>query len=634
MIGNFPDPHPDELLYSVFARFSARVRYPNKQSVLKELFGTANTVASFDFPGYLSYLAAALPARTGYTADYLIDNHTSLPFFELALTPDRARQVREHMYESGHGIYTLLGILASFIPQPRWLRLCPQCVVEDRKNYGECYWHRIHQVSGVEVCPIHQNGLYESTIRALEKLVFVSAEDAVQSLSLHPDAPQPAYHQQLLTLAQDINWLLSKPMLPDTQTLHKLYLKQLVVLGFATHCQKRVNMEKLVQAFKSCHPPELLKLLHCELGETMSQNWVVRLFKYQRVHQHPLRHLLFIHFLGYTAETFLALDPEEKPFGDGPWPCLNPASDHYLEKPIQECHISYSKDVKRQPPVGTFSCSCGFIYARWGPDTSEKDLFRYDKILAFGALWETRLRQLWKDPTVSFKRIVVELKSTLFLVKRQVVRLGLISDEHAKRRIYLGPEHQPAEVVTRVVDSVRREDYREQWLRMMQENPDKIRDEWRTEAARLYHWLQKHDSEWLKEKLATRKKVHKYGFRMVDWQKRDVQLVEKVSHSISQMRNTHPPKKITLAALSRDLHTDLSTQLPHCPQTAEILAEHLDTRESYALRRIEWIVEVYREEHVCPQKWQFIQRAGLAELLDVPKVKEALDMALMKLNTR
>jgi hypothetical protein len=29
MIGCFPDPYPDELLYSVCARFHERVQYPN-----------------------------------------------------------------------------------------------------------------------------------------------------------------------------------------------------------------------------------------------------------------------------------------------------------------------------------------------------------------------------------------------------------------------------------------------------------------------------------------------------------------------------------------------------------------------------------------------------------------------------
>ena len=40
MIGFFPDPYPDELLYSVLARFQSRVQYPSRESLVRELFGT------------------------------------------------------------------------------------------------------------------------------------------------------------------------------------------------------------------------------------------------------------------------------------------------------------------------------------------------------------------------------------------------------------------------------------------------------------------------------------------------------------------------------------------------------------------------------------------------------------------
>lgn len=636
MISHFPHPYPDELLYSVFARFSARVRYPSEQSVLKDLFGTIHTVASVNFPGHLNYLAAALPTPTGYTADYLISNHTCFPFFEPFLTKDRAKQVREHMYGTGNGIYALLGFLASHIPQPRWLRLCPQCITEDRDRYGECYWHRVHQVPGVEVCPIHQGRVYDSAVRAqnsLERQVFVPAEHAAQSLSSHPCEAVQTHRSSLLALAQDIQWLLSQHLLPvDFQTFHQLYLKQLVALGFASHHKKRVEMEKLTQAVKRFYPPELLQLLHCELDEVLKDNWVIRLLIQQRYVHHPLRHLLFMQFLGYTAEAFFALDLEEKPFGDGPWPCLNPASDHYQEKRILEYRLSCSKYVKRRPPVGTFSCSCGFTYARTGPDTSDNDLFRCDRILSFGWVWEAKLRRLWEDPTVSFKRLVAELQTTTFLVKRQVARLGLSTDEQTQRTIYLEPRHQPAQPIVWVVDPVTREEYREKWLRVMQEYPDAGRNTWLNEARKAYQWLRRNDSEWIAEKLATCQKRHKNYIRTADWEKRDGQLVEEVKNAIDQMRNAHPPKKITLTAVTKHIHgTHLSGNLHHYPRTATFLAEHLDTNESYALRRIEWVTELYCEEHICPRKWSFIQRAGLRNFVDAPKVKEALDLALMKL---
>lgn len=61
MIGCFPDPYPDELLYSVCARFHERVQYPNKKSTIRELFGSITATAVVDLPSNLGNLVAALP---------------------------------------------------------------------------------------------------------------------------------------------------------------------------------------------------------------------------------------------------------------------------------------------------------------------------------------------------------------------------------------------------------------------------------------------------------------------------------------------------------------------------------------------------------------------------------------------
>lgn len=50
MIGWFPDPYPDELLYSVAARYAERVGYPNCTAAIEELFGGGSTRVSIDFP--------------------------------------------------------------------------------------------------------------------------------------------------------------------------------------------------------------------------------------------------------------------------------------------------------------------------------------------------------------------------------------------------------------------------------------------------------------------------------------------------------------------------------------------------------------------------------------------------------
>ena len=37
----------------------------------------------------------------------------------------------------------------------RFLRYCPLCFKEDKQKYGEAYWHKAHQIRGVDVCNKH-----------------------------------------------------------------------------------------------------------------------------------------------------------------------------------------------------------------------------------------------------------------------------------------------------------------------------------------------------------------------------------------------------------------------------------------------------------------------------------------------
>ena len=67
MIGFLPQPYLDELLYSVCARYSNQAQYPDKKSVVQELFGISTALAVIDLPAHLGNLIAALPLGHHYT---------------------------------------------------------------------------------------------------------------------------------------------------------------------------------------------------------------------------------------------------------------------------------------------------------------------------------------------------------------------------------------------------------------------------------------------------------------------------------------------------------------------------------------------------------------------------------------
>ncbi len=51
------------------------------------------------------------------------------------------------------------------------------------------------------------------------------------------------------------------------------------------------------------------------------------------------------------------------------------------------------------------------------------------------------------------------------------------------------------------------------------------------------------------------------------------------------------------------------------------------------MRRVEDAAEHFRQENLCPQRWQLVRRAGLRPDMEaVPQVKEAIAVALESLD--
>lgn len=89
MIGWFPAPYPDELLYSICARYKEQVAYPSHYPANEDLFGHVRIYAGIALPANLALLVSALPSGHHLTADRLMDNHTLLPFYSYFLPADR-----------------------------------------------------------------------------------------------------------------------------------------------------------------------------------------------------------------------------------------------------------------------------------------------------------------------------------------------------------------------------------------------------------------------------------------------------------------------------------------------------------------------------------------------------------------
>jgi hypothetical protein len=60
------------------------------------------------------------------------------------------------------------------------------------------------------------------------------------------------------------------------------------------------------------------------------------------------------------------------------------------------------------------------------------------------------------------------------------------------------------------------------------------------------------------------------------------------------------------------------------------LSNLVETHEAFAVRRVWWAAELYRQENTFPKRWQLIERAtARSAQAKWPKVRAAIDAALL-----
>ena len=120
----------------------------------------------------------------------------------------------------------------------------------------------------------------------------------------------------------------------------------------------------------------------------------------------------------------------ELPFGSGPWPCLNSASEHLGQRLITRVELSMTTRRRRQVPLGTFRCLCGFAYSRVGPDRSDLDQYHIDDYVSFGEQWDKLVCELMSAGKAP-DSIAASLDISKRVLRSQLVRLGLLPNAQA-----------------------------------------------------------------------------------------------------------------------------------------------------------------------------------------------------------
>jgi Tn7-like transposition protein D/TniQ len=586
MIGYFPLPYPDEFLYSLCARFQDRVGMSYVGLVDHLLFGKGMEKFMFSFPHRVGHFVSQLLVNTFETAEELIQNHTLLPFFLPFLGQARADDFVSGTEGDGIGLSSsrLLGVGTAI----RSCRYCPECAKEDRKRYGEAYWHRIHQLPSLPVCPSHMTHLETSrwiiTNRGSNRHYQTAEENIPHECTARKLETNDAFSTLRLWLAEQASWILNhRCKMFEREELVNFYRIQIALQDYDRFDVTR--LKRFRRAAEERIPmPWLRELGWPSEGGKRKGRWVHDVVL--RGSGSTVQQLLVLWLLKCNIWEMSENIASEIMFEPGPWPCLNPVCKKAQGNVIR----AYSLKVASKGFLyGAFGCVCGFSYRRNGPDRAGATRLKPDRILQTGHAWDSRLIQLWANPNVSTRKIGLLLGVTQDRMFDEARRLKL--PENESRRSYKCIERHT------VYDEIAiRDRHRAAVLDRTAVYPNATRSEILKMCPTAIMFLRRRDAKWLNEHLPSWKSTSGKGRGTAprsDWQARDVILANRIPESQSEIiRYEGPPVRVSKSRLIKALGFVRgrypSARLPRLTAAIEDAAE---TPRMFSLRKLEWLIK-------------------------------------------
>lgn len=566
---NVPRPNPDELLYSVAARFAHHHGLREAKTLSQALLGLPSVVIPTLLPAHFGRLRWLIETRWRMTVHDVALDHTLLPFFLSADGPAKARRaalVASVGEDQASHLEQTLGIAASRVAKPRHLRYCAACAREERARAGEAYWHRAHQLPGVLVCPDHGTPLSvsEAPVAPVVRSAPLAAEQIIQ-----PDR-DPV--EPVSAAARPVAWQIARYCqqgldgasvgLPQLQV-------QVEVAGFG---RRHGTLQELHERFESFVGRELLESIEPGWNPGEPLSWVMHIRRKPRKVLHPTR----FHLMRLFLDSLRAL-PAPSPFGTGPWPCPNWLAPHFGERVVEDMTLVIDR---RHPErvIGRFACSCGMNFTRFAQDPPDR---RSIRIRAFGHLFSNRAAEL-AAKGLSVAAIAAALKVHWKTAKR-------LMDE-------------PVGAKPETADQLR-------WSKLVAQYPGKGVSYLRNLEPALYARIYRRDRQWLRRHTPRPKRTRLAPAR-VDWEARDQEWAAIIEAETARLLANEPRRRVTRTAVVKRLGVQATVEkrLGQLPKTAAALTRVCETREQFRARRLE---EVAAEAPFPRPLWLLARKAGL-----------------------
>jgi len=517
---HLPLPYPDELLYSVIARYLVHIGAKGAYAAAGHLFGRA-TKAQVDISGSLGAVSERTWPTWHMTGEEIINRLTLFPYYSRYMPRKRvATYLKMLLSDNSQGIHARTGVNGSRVKAPRFLRFCRICRETDLERYGETYWYRSHQLVGVLVCPEHGEPLID-TNAPMRPRRYIDYADATLSTSNAMIADNRVLDENIRIKALQITkrcqeMLLGPIELWPAENISQGYRQAVIERGFAEG-PSVVSQKNVENAFDSFYGKSFLALLGCEIQKGTGNSWINTIFQKHHSLFHPVEHALVQIFLESVP-----VRQSDNFIGFGPWKCPNPYAKHEETFPITKAK---SLARRKEQFVASLTCSCGFKFTCSQTSDNDPHLPIVKKHLQFGPTWVAEAKRLREAGLSTYSigiKMGIAYSTVLHLLNKK-------SSHHA-------PSTQQIK------------QWREEWIKLLDSVPNKSRAIARERCWKLYNRLRLHDRKWLFATPGnTTHKPHPKG--QVNWASRDEEWSRRLRDASRRIIEEIPLARVTRNAM-------------------------------------------------------------------------------------
>lgn len=161
MIGYFPIPFEDEMLYSIVSRYHVICTNSYENNTIEELFSRKKFDFRMSLNCYLENLEKNLSHFNYISAEKMLYNHTFFNYYSTFLTNTTKAQLQELLLNSNRKISGNEDL--KFEYENEYYQFCEKCFEEETKD-NVPFWHISHNLPGVTLCLKHNCKLNRSNV--------------------------------------------------------------------------------------------------------------------------------------------------------------------------------------------------------------------------------------------------------------------------------------------------------------------------------------------------------------------------------------------------------------------------------------------------------------------------------------